>query len=139
MQYSRYNVWVEDRGNTYVFNGTSGGLIRLSAEERRGVEAFMGGQDDVPCSPKVLEKLVLGRMIIPDGADEAASLAKVYEKSRFDRTRFALTMVTSLGCNFDCPYCFEAKHPSIMDESVQAAVIRVVEDQIPKIKSLSVS
>ena len=145
MEFSRYNIWVEDVGNVgnkdkfYLFNGMSGGLIRLSAEERRGVEAFIEGQDDVPCSPKLLEQLVLGRMLLPGGTNEIASLAKTYEQSQSDRTHFTLTMVTSLGCNFDCPYCFEAKHPSIMDEDVQAAVLRVVDDQIPKIRSLFVS
>jgi len=139
MQFSRFNIWIEDKGHAYLFNGVSGGLLRLSAEERSSIHAFMDGRNDTSCTEELLEKLVRGRMLIPSGTDEVAGLAKVYQESRFDGTHFALTMVTSLGCNFDCPYCFEAKHPSIMDESVQAAVIRVLDDQIPRIRRFSVS
>src|SRR5947208_9489530 len=57
------------------------------------------------------ERMAHGRMLVADNTDEIDLLAQRYEFTRHDPTRFALTIVTSLGCNFDCPYCFEAKHP----------------------------
>jgi uncharacterized protein len=119
-------------GDSYLFNGVSGGLKRLSQEERRAVAAFTAGLP-VECSPKLLEDLVLGRMIVPEDADELQILSAKYQRSRHDTSHFSLTLVTSLGCNLDCPYCFEAKHPSIMDGEVQEALLRVLEDQLPKI------
>ncbi len=78
-------------------------------------------------------------MLIPDDADEVQMLSARYQRSRQNTSHFSLTMITSLGCNFDCPYCFEAKHPSIMDDEVQKAVLGVLEDQLPKISSFGVS
>jgi uncharacterized protein len=51
----------------------------------------------------------------------------------------ALTLVTSLGCNFDCPYCFEEKHPSIMDGEVQGLVLGLLDDQLAHIESFHVT
>ena len=48
-----------------------------------------------------------------DDTDELAILAGRYAASRRNSRRFALTIVTSLGCNLDFPYCYEKKHPSI--------------------------
>ncbi len=40
--------------------------------------------------------------------------ARGYAASRRNSRRFALTIITSLGCNLDCPYCYEKEHPSIL-------------------------
>ena len=37
MRESRYNVWVERNGSSYVYNGVSGGFLRLSHDERAAV------------------------------------------------------------------------------------------------------
>ena len=74
--------------------------------------------------------MIAGRMLIRDDVDEVDRLARRYEAGRQDRSRVALTIVTSLGCNFDCPYCFEAKHDSIVDDDVKRAILDVVDDQI---------
>jgi uncharacterized protein len=139
MKQSRYNIWADaGDGDCFLFNGISGGLKRLSKKEKQDVEEFTAGTP-VDCSPKLLEDLILGRMLIPDDADELEILSALYQRSRHNTSRFSLTMVTSLGCNFDCPYCFEAKHPSIMDDEVQEAVLCVLEDQLPKISSFEVN
>ena len=49
-----------------------------------------------------------------------------------------MTVVTSLGCNFACPYCFEAKHPSLMDEAVQDRLLQITENKLATVGELSV-
>jgi uncharacterized protein len=136
---SRYNVWVERDGSSYLYNGVSGGLLRMSPEERAAVSQVISKPGARDCSPRLLEKMAVGRMLVPDDADEIAMLAKRYGATRHDTSRFAMTLVTSLGCNFDCPYCFEAKHPSIMSNEVVSAVLKVLDDQLPRISSFSAS
>ncbi|MGH2600560.1 MAG: radical SAM protein, partial [Dehalococcoidia bacterium] len=114
-------------------------LLRLPAAEQAALPGFLADEPGAAPSPKTLEQLALGRMLIPDTADELAVLQGRYEASRWDTTSFALTIVTSLGCNFDCPYCFEAKHPSILSPEVEAAVLAVLDDQLPRIQRFSVS
>jgi uncharacterized protein len=71
-------------------------------------------------------------MLVSSDADELALLSDRYAESRNATNRFVLTLVTSLGCNFDCPYCFEAKHPSLMDERVEKMVLEAVADQLAR-------
>jgi uncharacterized protein len=137
MKESRYNVWVDRDGASYVYNGVSGGLLRMSADERAAVQRVLADAGARDCSPKLLEKMAVGRMLVPDDADEIAMLAKRYESTRHDTSHFAMTLVTSLGCNFDCPYCFEAKHPSIMSDAVVAALLQVLDSQLPRISSFN--
>src|SRR5262245_20568268 len=139
MKESAYNVWVEHDSSAFVFNGISGALLRLPQEDYLALRRFLADGMASPCSPNVLAHLIDGLMLVPSDADEIAVLARRYETTRNDRSHFALTIVTSLGCNFDCPYCFEAKHPSIVDSPVQETLLRVLDDQLPKIKSFHVT
>lgn len=139
MKESNYNIWIERGDFAYVFNGISGALLRLSKEEYDALRRYLAGADELHCSPKFLEQMALGRMLVPTDGDELQMLARRYEKSRHDTSEFGLTIVTSLGCNFDCPYCFEAKHPSIIDAEVETAILAVVDDQLPKINKFSVA
>jgi uncharacterized protein len=139
MKDSRFNIWVERGDSVYVFNGLSGALLRIPKEDHQPVLDWVNGGDGLNCSPKVLAQLARGLMLVPDDADEVESLARRYADSRNATNRFALTIVTSLGCNFDCPYCFEAKHPSIMDSDVQDLVLQVLDEQLPHIANFAVT
>jgi uncharacterized protein len=132
-------VWVKRGEDAYVFNGVTGALLRLSVADRHAFERLLDGDPDSGCPPKLLEELARGRMLISDSRDELGTLQKLYEHSRADTSHFALTIVTSLGCNFDCPYCFEAKHPSVLSPEVEEAVLAVLDDQLPRISSFQVT
>jgi uncharacterized protein len=77
-------------------------------------------------------------MLVPDAADELELLRRRYAASRRNTGRFHLTIVTSLGCNFDCPYCFEAKHPSLLGDAVQERLLRLIDQKIPTVRELAV-
>lgn len=138
MKGSAYNIWVDHKSHSYVFNGLSGSLLRLDATDR---EAFEGNLEDklTECSPSLLKMLVQGRMIIADDVDELDVLRRRYQLSRDSTHSLSLTLVTSLGCNFDCPYCFEAKQPSVMSDNVQSSILRLVDSQLPHIRNFSVT
>ncbi len=138
MRESSYNIWVEHRSRKYVYNGLSGSLLMLSAKDYKALQDYLH-RDGSTCSPKLLEQLVHGRMVIADDVDELELLRRRYSATQSDAKTLGLTLVPSLGCNFDCPYCFEDKFPSVMDEKTQAAILRVVDDQLPKIEKLSIS
>jgi uncharacterized protein len=131
-------MWVEHGEDDYVFNGVSGGLLRVPREERARLEAFLGEESD-DCSPDLLERLARGRMLIGDETDELALLSRRYHGTRWNRGRLGLTVVTSLGCNFDCPYCFEDKHHSLLSSEVEAAIIGIVDEQIPQLDHVAVT
>ena len=111
----------------------------MPEEQHVQLQSFLLGSVASSCSPKLLEALVQGGMIISDETDELGFLAKRYSRSRHDQKHFALTIVTSLGCNFDCPYCFEAKHPSILEHDVKTAILSMVDDKLPQLSSMYVT
>ena len=113
MKESRYNIWVDDGTQSYVYNGFSGKVAAVPTAQREPIARFLAGDDAAPADPALLHALVDGQMIIADGFDELSLLRRRYALTRRNADRFHLTVVTSLGCNFDCPYCFEAKHPSL--------------------------
>lgn len=139
MKESSYNVWLEREGALYVFNGVSGALLQLPKSEYEGIQALIAGAEQPTCTAQVVEQLIRGSMLIPSDFDELSLLANRYQFSRHNTDHFALTIVTSLGCNFDCPYCFEAKHPSIMNDEVQRAVLDVLDAKLNQLSSFSVS
>jgi len=138
MKESQYNIWVERDAFHYLYNGKSGALLRLDGDDRESVRRYLEDRDS-PCSARVLESMVRGQMLVPDDIDEVERLAAHYARSRFDNRTLALTLVTSLGCNFDCPYCFEDKHPSVMNGSVQASLLKLIDNRIADIQTLVVT
>jgi uncharacterized protein len=136
---SRYNIWLEHDDYHYVFNGISGALLRISEQEYLGFQQYLAGETEVSCSFQILEQLAMARVFVPEDADELGFLKKRYTVSRGNIGHFGLTIVTSLGCNFDCPYCFEDKHPSIIDAEVEKLVLEMLDDQLPKIETFAVT
>lgn len=138
MKESQYNVWVEHGSGHYVYNGISGCLLKLDNNDCTAVRDYLD-RGSMNCAPSLLEHLVRGRMLIADDLDELELLHHRRKRSQASSRHLGLTLVTSLGCNFDCPYCFEAKHPSVMSDNVQDAVLRLVDDQLSKVSLLSVT
>jgi uncharacterized protein len=136
---SRYNVWVASDTDHYVFNGSTGALMRMTAEERATVRALVGeAAPEPPIRQDFMADLQKARVVVPDSADELAALRSRYSAAAAATDHLGLTLVTSLGCNFDCPYCFEAKHPSLMDDEVEQAILRLLRDRAPGLRTMSV-
>lgn len=138
MRQSRYNLWVTDGSRSYVHNGVSGRIVDVPTDQREPVERFIAGDYDAPADTDLLHAMAAAQMIVPDEVDELELLRERYAATRRNPGRFHLTIVTSLGCNFDCPYCFEAKHPSLLDDDVQQRLLDLVDRRLPAVENLSV-
>jgi uncharacterized protein len=138
MRESRYNVWVEDGPEAHVYNGFSGRLVAVPTGQREPIRRFLDGDDDAPVDADLIRTLVGAHVLIADSSDELDLLRRRYEATRRNPDRFRLTIVTSLGCNFDCPYCFEAKHPELLTGAVQERLLRLVDRKLPEVRELAV-
>ncbi|BEL04124.1 radical SAM protein [Actinoplanes sichuanensis] len=138
MKESRYNIWVDDGPRWYVYNGVSGRVVAVPAGRREPIDRYLAGDHDAPADPDLLYALARGQMILPDDLDELDLLRERYAATRRNPHRFHLTVVTSLGCNFGCPYCFEAKHPSLLADDVRQRLLDLVDRRLPGIRELAV-
>jgi uncharacterized protein len=125
-------------GTIALHSGMSGNVMMVPAAAWSRVEAFCDGDDDGEGIEEQLEALVRGRFITTEDVDELAVLRSRYLQSRFAGP-LGLTVVTSLGCNFDCPYCFEDKTPSKLKSTVRDAILRIVEDSPADLPSVNVT
>jgi uncharacterized protein len=140
MKLSRYNVWVEeDPSGWAVFNGMSGALVSVDRTQRTALEHFLENSITDGLDPELLRRLVEARIVIRDQADELAQIHARNSFARRDPRNLGLTLVSSLGCNFDCPYCFEDKRPSKMSNDVQDAVVRLLHDSMSGLENLDVT
>ena len=139
MRQSRYNVVIERGDRVWVYNGVSGMQRSLSKIEWDRVADFLDGDEKRPPSRETLHDLALGRMVVNDDLDEVALLERRYRRGTTDRSSFALTVVTSLGCNFDCPYCYQVKPTAILDAETQALLLDVLDAQLPTLDHFHVT
>jgi uncharacterized protein len=135
---SRYNVVVERDDRVWVYNGVSGKVFALTADDWAATRHFLAGGETFP-DVQLLRDLTLGRMIVEDDLDELALLERRYRSGTADRTSFGLTIVTSLGCNFDCPYCFQVKPPEVLDAETERLLLEVLDAQLPTIRRFDVT
>ncbi|MDX6358519.1 MAG: uncharacterized protein QOH37_1573 [Nocardioidaceae bacterium] len=135
---SRYNVVVEREARVWVYNGVSGKVFALTPDDWAATRHFLAGGDTFP-DVHLLRDLTLGRMIIEDDLDELALLERRFRSGTADRTSFGLTIVTSLGCNFDCPYCFQVKPSEVLDDETERLLLEVLDAQLPTIRRFDVT
>ena len=138
MKESKYNIWLEKHGSFYVYNGVTGALLCISEENRSELMSYLSGDQSHSVTNAQLADYLNGGMVVPDDFDEVATLEDHYVGSRHQTEHLGLTILSSLGCNFDCPYCFELKKPSVMQEEVQDAIIAMVEEKLDSFRSVSV-
>jgi uncharacterized protein len=139
LAFSRYNVWADVGDQCAVFNGLSGAVTAISRADRARVEAFVAEQDDGAGVEQLIHDLAVKRVIVGADHDERLELRRRFDQGRWDSTTLGYTIVTSLGCNFDCPYCFEDKRPSLLKPAVADAMVEILEQALPTIDKLSVT
>jgi uncharacterized protein len=135
---SHYNVVLGRDDRVWVHNGLSGRVVSLATDEWREVGRFLDGASS-RASTETLRDLTVARMLVNDDLDEVALLEKRYRAGVGDRTSFALTIVTSLGCNFDCPYCFQVKPKAILDDETVGLLVEVLDEQLATIERFHVT
>src|SRR4051812_3149471 len=138
MRFSRYNVVVTRPDRVWVYNSLSGMTVSVSPAEWQLLTDCSSG-DGLARQSESLMSLAHGRMIVNDDLDELEVLERRFRAGTGDRTSFALTVVTSLGCNFDCPYCFQVKPRAILDDETVGLLVEVLEEQLPTIERFQVT
>ena len=99
----------------------------------------MSNLSELPKDTPLLLKLAkLGLITDHDERSELETMARM--ACAFPHS-IGLTLCPTMGCNFDCPYCFENHRAEKMSEKTQDDVIRLTEKmlEVSKAKELSIS
>lgn len=147
MKESKYNFFFpenKDDPNSRViaFNSMSCGLARMKRED---YVAFQKGKINnfSELEQKLLNDLKRGGFLVEENCDELRILKGNMLQNRYNTNTFSLTLAPTLGCNFDCIYCYESDHSdySKMSETTQDRIIDIINQQISvnRISSLSVT
>lgn len=139
LRWSSYNVSVDHDGLRHIFNGVSGAFDAFEAAAVDQVDELLRTGDGGAGLAPVMERMVAANILVPEGLDERDRLARRYRRHSTARDHLGLTIVTSMGCNFDCPYCFEHKTPRIIDTTVADEVRRLVRARLAEVTSVSVT
>jgi hypothetical protein len=123
---SYYNLRVVSGTTTLLFNGATGGLLRLDKAMARDLEPLLGprrprtagtgygawnpprfGRGDLPAGIKRRFKDFLDSGIfVAAECDERDDLRRAYAADR-SNTPFLVTITTTLDCNMRCYYCYQ--------------------------------
>jgi uncharacterized protein len=136
---SRYNVVLERGEVTWIHNGVSGQVFSLPTRDWSDALAFLDGDGERMPDVETLRDLTIARMLVGDDTDELGILERRYRAATADRSSFALTVVTSLGCNFDCPYCFENKPAALLGDETERLLLDVVDTQLRAVERFHVT
>lgn len=106
MRLSKFNIKAGDapeKGNTAVFNTLTRGMAILESSVLEGIEKG----DSSGLRPEEIKSLEDLGVLVPEGLNEDLFLDVYYNQVRFDNTSLRITLLTTLNCNFACPYCYE--------------------------------
>lgn len=120
---SRYLIYAQipDRESYVMMNLYQGSFVVLSKEEAWLLSIVEELAEDHPA----LEKLKKYGLIVNFDEREALNVAG---RMSFGTTNsIGLTICPTMGCNFDCPYCFENHRPGRMSPETQEEVISLAE------------
>ena len=134
---SEYNLSskITEENSWVIVNIYKGTVTRMNA----ALLYAMANLSELPEDTPVLEKLAKQGLIVDH--DERSALESMARLACAYPQGIGLTICPTMGCNFDCPYCFEDHRPEMMSEKTQDDVIALTEKMLDLsgAKRLSVS
>ncbi len=120
---SRYLIWATVPGARGVavanlFNGTCGICSPIEW-------ALLAEADDLPRDHPFVARFARRGLMV--NFDERAALQTLGRAACAGPQGVSLTICPTMGCNFDCPYCFSAHHGKAMSRKVQDDVVSLAQ------------
>lgn len=106
MRFSKFNIKAADTpetGKATLFNTLTQGLVILENDILERIERG----DAAVLAPDDIKSLHDSGVLVPEGMDEDRFFDVYYNQVRFDNTSLRIVLLTTLNCNFACPYCYE--------------------------------
>ncbi|MCR5036427.1 MAG: SPASM domain-containing protein [Bacteroidales bacterium] len=132
---SKYNILCSTKDNgIMLYNSLYKQLIELNADEFGMISG--GVIDSTSDLGKVLVDM---RFVISPTFNELEYYKYHYNRSHFDNSTIALSILTTLACNMSCPYCYESKTNTFMKHETADQIIDWVGANLSDKKVLSIN
>lgn len=124
LKLSRYNFFQKYiTGETVVFNPLYHSMLVFDKDE---TAELMNGH----ISGSVKRHMIAENILVPEDRDELTYYENTYLKNNNDSDILSLTIMPTLTCNCDCPYCYEHKSGKFIDERTEDAIIEWINQQL---------
>lgn len=120
---SKYNIYLEEDKNCYIYNIVSGNILKLSYR----LYTYLKQHDDsnMGINPTVMDDKIIkllkdNNIVYSTPTEEKNYLEYKYLKDTYDDSFLSLVLLPTLKCNFSCHYCYEKEKSAIMtDDSIE--------------------
>jgi len=127
-------------GLTLAYNSLSGNLISLGGEAGCRVASALN-EKRVPDQEgsAYYQELTDGSFLVEKDINELNVVKEIWRKGQRKQSDVMLTILPTLSCNFECPYCFERHTKGLMAIAVQDALAAFSSQfLLPKSNSVSI-
>ena len=109
MKNSKYNIIVQDQNNDRVFcyNATTHNFFPIQTSKLNSLKSILENPDAYKLIlPSFFQKLKEGRFIVRN-SDEEINYIRKKNQAAVDSKHYKITIMPTLGCNFNCWYCVQ--------------------------------
>jgi uncharacterized protein len=136
---SNYNKAIRNGEKILLYNAFTGALIRLTKNEYYEYCNAITKNDYQYF--EIEKKYVDGKYVYLEEYDEIGIQKLKYEKNKYDERRLALTLCSTMECNFNCVYCYQDNkiHKGVMNDELENRIIEFVKLQLYKLDTLIIT
>jgi uncharacterized protein len=135
MKESKYNLIFRTDDSKYIaFNSTTCALAEVEEdffEILRNIEEIDYEQLDEK-KKRLVDAMQEGNYIIKNEVDEIKLLKYRHLKSKYESSSLGLVIAVTLGCNFDCSYCYENLKKGFISQEAIDGIVEMVNEAAKK-------
>ncbi len=134
-KFSRFNHIIPTATDVVIFNAFSTKMCIIPKHEYKKMEHMSLTKIETSNKP-YFDKLRANGSIIDSSMNERDILRNRVESDKNNTSHLSFTIAPTMGCNFDCPYCFESKKArsdfSTMSSQTQTHIYKLMKLHKPK-------
>lgn len=141
---SFYNhlINLED-GQFLLFNARTLAMVIVDKEQYSEIIKVFNSLDTFEADNQLIDSLSYGGFLVPKHFDEKKSISNALWSARKNKKYCSITIAPTMGCNFNCNYCFEEEivraNYDIMSNEVQDEIIKFLGNHFDKFSTEFVS
>ncbi|MEG2848278.1 MAG: radical SAM protein [Bacilli bacterium] len=130
---SRYNIEVKtlENGSTLMFNtltSSIGTLDKISMEIYNNIQNLDIDGVEREEHINTIKNLVSNGFLVEKDLDEYKYYENAFSRTKFKTKSLTLTIAVTLDCNMACPYCYETRSNSYMNEETADAIFKFIQN-----------